>query len=88
MRQASRIGKIALRFGEELSLEILETGEGFYIGTLKDGLPFSRESVEYYPTRARAEQALIRNTWTQRMVERVVNLSTLTGNCSRACVNL
>ena len=87
MRQANRIGKIARRFGEKLPLEILEIDEGFYIGTCKDGLPFSRETVEYYPTRARAEQALIRNTWTQRAVERTVNFSAMTKNCRSACMN-
>ena len=86
MRQASSIGKIARRFGEELPLEILGIGEGFYIGTRKDGLPFSRESVEYYPTRAGAKQALIRNTWTQRAVERMVNSYAMNKDCGSAHV--
>ncbi|MCO3741676.1 hypothetical protein FA130_20375, partial [Pseudomonas aeruginosa] len=37
-----------------------------YIGTLDEEGPASRESVEYYPSRDLAQQALDNGTWTQR----------------------
>ena len=60
------VGQVAYAYGASLAVEVLESTEGFYIGTREQGFPFSRESVEYFPTRARAEQALLRGTWTQR----------------------
>lgn len=61
------IGQVASAYGACLRVEILESAEGFYIGTREDDLPFTRESVEYYPSRAAAERALRRRTWTQRV---------------------
>ena len=66
-RSHRTIGQIAHAYGACLRVEVLESPEGFYIGTREDGLPFSRESVEYYPSRAVAERALMRGTWTQRL---------------------
>lgn len=57
---------MAYAFGASLRVEVLESQEGFYIGTREDGLPFSRESVEYFPSRSAAERALVRGAWTQR----------------------
>ena len=62
------IGQVAYAYGARLTIEVLESAEGFYIGTRGDELPFSRESVEYYPRRAEAERALARGTWTQRVL--------------------
>ena len=64
-RQA--IGLVAYAYGARLRVEVLESAEGFYIGTRGEELPFSRESVEYYPRRAEAERALTKGTWTQRV---------------------
>ena len=50
----------------ELPLQVLMSNAGFYIGTLDEEGPASRESVEYYPSRDRAQQALDNGTWTQR----------------------
>lgn len=61
------IGQVAYAYGACLRVEVLESAEGFYIGTRGDELPFSRESVEYYPRRAEAERALAKGTWTQRV---------------------
>jgi hypothetical protein len=61
------IGRVAYAYGARLRIEVLESAEGFYIGTRGDELPFSRESVEYYPRRAEAERALTKGTWTQRV---------------------
>lgn len=60
------IGQVANAYGACLRVEVLENTEGFYIGTREGELPFSRESVESYPSRAAAERALNRGTWTQR----------------------
>ena len=65
-RSRNAIGRIADAYGAHLKVEVLESAEGFYLGTREDDLPFSRESVEYYPSRAMAERALMRGTWTQR----------------------
>lgn len=62
------IGQVAHAYGACLKVEVLESPEGFYIGTREDSLPFSRESVEYYPSRTAAERALTRGTWTQRLL--------------------
>ena len=64
-RQA--IGLVAYAYGARLRVEVLESAEGFYIGTRGEELPFSRESVEYYSRRAEAERALTKGTWTQRV---------------------
>ncbi|HGO9469077.1 TPA: hypothetical protein RG919_005470 [Pseudomonas aeruginosa] len=42
----------------ELPLQVLMSNAGFYIGTLDEEGPASRESVEYYPSRELAQQAL------------------------------
>lgn len=60
------IGQVAHAYGACLRVEVLENADGFYIGTREGDLPFSRESVEYYPSRGAAERALNRGTWTQR----------------------
>lgn len=60
------IGYLALNFGgEPLTIQVLQSAAGFYIGTYDEG-PYSRESVEYFPTREDAETALQMGTWTQR----------------------
>lgn len=52
--------------GKELALDVCYSARGFYIGTRDEGLPFSRESVEYWARREQAEAALTQGTWTQR----------------------
>ena len=69
------IGQVAYAYGACLTVEVLESEEGFYIGTREDGLPFSRESVEYYRSRAGAERALMRGAWTQRQLAAEKNAS-------------
>ncbi|EIU1666873.1 MULTISPECIES: hypothetical protein [Pseudomonas] len=59
-------GKLALaHLRLELPLQVLMSNAGFYIGTLDEEGPASRESVEYYPSRELAQQALDNGTWTQ-----------------------
>ena len=59
-------GWLAAQVGEHLPLMVCHSCAGYYLGTLHDGLPFSRESVEYWPTLALAAQALESQCWTQR----------------------
>lgn len=58
-------GFLASQCGFHLPLEALESNAGFYIGTFDCG-PVSRESVEYWPTRTAAEEALKTGVWTQK----------------------
>lgn len=66
MRSHQIFGQIALHYGEALPIEVLDGDMGFYIGTRKDGLPFSRESDEYFATRAQVQLALATGSWSQR----------------------
>lgn len=49
-----------------LPLQVLESNAGFYLGTADEDGPCSRESVEYWPARGAAEQALLKGEFTQR----------------------
>lgn len=75
MAQAARTlvagpkGQLAREFGgQSLPLEVLRSAAGFYIGTQQDEMPYTRESVEYWPTKAQADRALAigEDGWTQR----------------------
>ncbi len=66
MQARRESGRIAHEFGEGLPIEIIEGDVGFYLGTRDDGLPFSRESEEYFATRELARPALSTGRWTQR----------------------
>ncbi len=62
-------GHLASQFcGMTLPAEVLQSNAGFYIGTYdpKQG-PISRESAEYWPTRAEADDALRTGDWTQKL---------------------
>lgn len=62
-----RIGQQALQYGGlRLELQVLQSAAGFYIGTIHEQTPYSRESVEYWPKRESAVLALETNSWTQR----------------------
>jgi hypothetical protein len=61
------IGALAEAAGKVFPLEVLKSGAGYYIGTLDtDGMPFSRESFEYWSQASDAETALQRGLWRQR----------------------
>ena len=61
------IGVLAKAYcNRSLPLQILQSARGFYIGTCSDEGPCSRESVQYWPCQAQAEQALATGRWTQR----------------------
>ncbi|WP_025297179.1 hypothetical protein [Chania multitudinisentens] len=60
-------GYLALtQCGKTLPLQVLRSRNGFYLGTTEDGMPFSRESQEYWRSRGEADKALLAGTWHQR----------------------
>jgi hypothetical protein len=60
-------GKLAREWcNVKLPLQVLRSAAGYYIGTFDDEGPCSRESDEYWDTRAEADDALQTNEWTQR----------------------
>ena len=63
-----QISRRCLRYsGERRALRVLRSGAGYYVGTLDDeGLPYSRDSVEYFATEAQAEDALASGSFTIR----------------------
>lgn len=66
---ATPYGHLALTFSKkQLPLQVQQSAAGFYLGTRdpEDGSPFSRESVEYWPSRTLANTALSTGNWTQK----------------------
>lgn len=64
--QPETFGKLALAYaGQKLPLRVLHSGAGYYIGTLDEEGPVSRESLEYFGTRNAAQAALESGLWTQ-----------------------
>ena len=64
-----QLGHLAIAAGEAFALRVCASQAGFYIGTHdSSGAPFSRESVEYWPTPVAAQQAFATGAWTQRLV--------------------
>lgn len=62
-----KIGKLAALTGKRLPVQVCKSAAGFYIGTAdEEGLPFSRESSEYWRERIAAERAMSDGKWTQR----------------------
>jgi hypothetical protein len=63
----STTGLVALIYARKrIALKGLHSAAGHYIGTSDREGPVSRESVEYFPTRAAALHALDSGAWTQR----------------------
>lgn len=60
------IGKLAASCGFQLPLQVLPSAAGFYLGTSELGMPFTRESVEYWPSADAADDALSNGKWTQK----------------------
>jgi len=61
-------GKLARGAGADLPLTVCHSQAGYYLGTLDaEGLPFSRESAEYWRKPATAHEALRSGQWTQRL---------------------
>lgn len=65
--QGAPRGKLAQETGKSFPLQICRSAAGYYIGTRnEDGLPYSRESHEYWRSAANAQTALERGQWTQK----------------------
>lgn len=63
-----QFGVLARAAGRQLELQVCKSAAGFYLGTYDhEGLPFTRESLEYWAKRERAEQALQKGLWTQKL---------------------
>lgn len=62
-----QMGRLAKEYcGVDLPLQVLRSGAGYYLGTIDEHGPCSRESREYFPTQDAAESALSTGCWTQR----------------------
>ncbi|WP_404299010.1 hypothetical protein [Alicycliphilus denitrificans] len=59
-------GALAAACGEQLEMQILKSGGGYYLGTYSENGPFTRESVQYWPTPEKAQKAWDAGLWTQR----------------------
>jgi hypothetical protein len=64
-RRYGRLAFVHCKKREEV--RILRSQAGFYIGTLSEDMPCSRESNEYFPTEQKAFAALRDDTWTQKV---------------------
>lgn len=61
------VGVLARAVGMHFPVMVCESAAGHYLGTRDaEGLPFSRESQEYWPTADLAAAALASGRWTQR----------------------
>ncbi|MGP3790496.1 hypothetical protein [Pseudomonas sp. B392_1p] len=66
--RAESIGYLALaHLGERWPLQVLRSAAGYYIGTVDQGEPVSREPVEYFPSHHEARHALETGQWQQRL---------------------
>ncbi len=53
---------------EDQPLQVLHSAAGWYIGAACERRgPLSRDSDEYYPSEAAAQEALTNQSWTQRL---------------------
>ena len=65
---AEAIGYLALTYvSQRLPLQVRQSAAGYFIGTVDDNGPVSRESVEYFRSYEAAEQALSTGRWQQRL---------------------
>lgn len=66
------IGKLAAEAGCQLPIIVMHSAAGFYLGTerfdddLDMTVPYTRESNEYWPTKALAEESLALGKWSQK----------------------
>ena len=64
-RRYGRLAFVHCKKREEV--QILKSQAGFYIGTLSEDMPCSRESNEYFLTEQKAFAALRDDSWTQKV---------------------
>ena len=61
-------GMLAEAAGKCFPVEVCKSAAGYYIGTRdEEGLPYSRESAEYWKKPEQAATALSTGRWTQRL---------------------
>ncbi len=60
------IGKLAASCGFRLRVGVVRSAAGFCLGAAEEGVPFARESNEYWPSEKAAANALKDGTWTQK----------------------
>ncbi|MGR4868231.1 hypothetical protein ACIPRI_05100 [Variovorax sp. LARHSF232] len=66
--KSQAIGYLSLAYtGKRLSLNVLCSAAGHYIGTADVDGPVSRESAQYFRSYQAASQALARGHWQQRL---------------------
>lgn len=65
---SAAVGLLAAAAGKAFRLEVCRSAAGYYLGTCDaTGVPFSRESVQYWRTAGEARTALTAGEWTQRL---------------------
>jgi len=66
------IGKLAAETGHNLPIIVMRSAAGYYLGTERFDadmgmtIPYTRESIEYWPTEAKAASALASGAWSQK----------------------
>ncbi len=66
--RAESIGYLALTYvGKRLPLQVRHSAAGYFIGTVDESGPISRESFEYFRSYQAADQALATGCWQQRL---------------------
>jgi hypothetical protein len=67
LHHPTEVGRLARQLtGQDFELQVCYCAVGFYLGTVRDDEPFTRESVEYWPRREQATTALATGNWRQR----------------------
>lgn len=62
-----KFGELARSYlNKRLELQVLQSAAGWYIGTANEEGPCSRESNEYFESRAKADDALANGNWSQK----------------------
>lgn len=59
-------GALSEACGEKRPLEILKSAASYYLGTQTKRGPWTRESVQYWPSKEKAQNAWDTGNWTQK----------------------
>lgn len=68
----AHIGKLAEATGLQLPIIVMRSAAGYYLGTerfddeMEMTTPYTRESIEYWPTKDQAEEAMTSGSWNQK----------------------
>lgn len=67
VKPVAKIGLLAKSYCNlVLPVEVLQSAAGYFIGTQEEGLPITRESMEYFQEHQEAIDALNTGNWKQR----------------------